>query len=384
MGQVAFHHFPSTEIEYEFKCRNKGIDFLPYVDEIQEEIRNLCHLKFTKEDLEYLGSIRFLKKDYVNFLKHFQLDEGQVHISKKLQNGFELKINGPWWQSIFFEVPVLSIINEVYFKNTTDVEKSFEEGMRRLTNKIHIVEDLNRLNNGYNFFKFGDFGTRRRYSREWQQKIIQETLKRIPHNFTGTSNVFFAKEFGVKYLGTMAHEYLMICQAIVRLADSQKFAFETWMKEYRGDLGIALSDVVGMDAFLRDFDLFFAKLFDGARHDSGDPYAWCNKLINHYEKLRINPMIKTALFSDGLTFPSAIAIALEYKNRIQTAFGIGTNYTNDVGAVPLNIVIKATRCKPDYNSDWQDVAKISDSPGKLMCKNESYVNYVKSVFKIKD
>jgi len=177
--------------------------------------------------------------------------------------------------------------------------------------------------------------------------------------------------------GTMAHEWLQAGQALgVRLVDSQKFMLENWVAEYRGDLGIALSDVVGMEAFLQDFDLYFTKLFDGARHDSGDPYLWCDKLIEHYHSLGIDPSKKSAVFSDGLTFPLAIDLAKKYKGKINTSFGIGTNLTNDVGLDALQIVIKMTKC------NGQPVAKISDSSGKGMCEDEGYLNYLKQVFKI--
>ncbi|NQV00446.1 MAG: nicotinate phosphoribosyltransferase, partial [Parcubacteria group bacterium] len=174
-----------------------------------------------------------------------------------------------------------------------------------------------------------------------------------------------------------AHEFLQAAQALVRVQDSQKFAFQQWAEEYRGKLGIALSDVVGMDAFLKDFDLYFCKLYDGARHDSGDPIVWCEKLIRHYENNGIDPKTKTAVFSDGLTFPKALALAKEFEGRIKTSFGIGTNLTNDMGITPLQIVIKMVEC------NGQPVAKISDSQGKEMCKDKAYLTHLKGVFNIK-
>ncbi|MCP4131361.1 MAG: nicotinate phosphoribosyltransferase, partial [bacterium] len=218
---------------------------------------------------------------------------------------------------------------------------------------------------------------RRRRSGEWQQQVIGTLAAEVPGNLTGTSNVYFAKKYNLRPIGTMAHEFLQASQALgVRLVDSQKFAFENWVQEYRGDLGIALSDVVGMDAFLRDFDLYFCKLFDGARHDSGDPYEWCDKLLAHYKKMGIDPKTKTAVFSDGLNFELARDLAKKYNGQIRIAFGIGTNLTNDFGEKALQIVIKMTEC------NGQPVAKISDSPGKSMCKDESFIKYVKKVFNI--
>jgi len=182
---------------------------------------------------------------------------------------------------------------------------------------------------------------------------------------------------GLIPLGTMAHEYLQACQALgPRLRDSQVYGFEKWAHEYRGDLGIALSDVYGMDAFLRDFDLFFCKLFDGARHDSGDPFEWGERLIAHYEANRVNPKTKTLVYSDSLDFPLAVKLFERFKGRAGLAFGIGTNLTNDLGYQPLQIVMKMVQC------NGQPVAKLSDTPAKNMCEDENYLNYLRQVFQI--
>jgi nicotinate phosphoribosyltransferase len=200
----------------------------------------------------------------------------------------------------------------------------------------------------------------------------------LGEHFAGSSNVFYAMKHGLLPLGTMAHEYLQACQALgPRLRDSQTFGFETWAREYRGDLGIALSDVYGMDAFLRDFDLYFCKLFDGARHDSGDPFDWGDRLLHHYEKNRIDPKTKTMIFSDGLNVPLAIQLFRRFGHRARMSFGIGTNLTNDLGYQPLQIVLKMVRC------NGQPVAKLSDAPEKTMCDDLAYLNYLRQVFEIK-
>jgi nicotinate phosphoribosyltransferase len=191
----------------------------------------------------------------------------------------------------------------------------------------------------------------------------------------GTSNVLIAMQQGLAPVGTMGHEYLQACQVLgPSLRDSQCFAFDTWAKEFRGELGIALSDVYGLDAFLRDFDLYFCKLFDGARHDSGDPFVWGERLIAHYEANRVDPRTKTLVFSDSLTFPKAIKIAKQFAGRCKVAFGIGTNLTNDLGVEPLQIVIKMLRC------NGQPVAKVSDAPEKTMCDDLKYLSYLRHVF----
>lgn len=222
-----------------------------------------------------------------------------------------------------------------------------------------------------------DFGTRRRFSREWQAEVIQTLKTQLPEQFAGTSNVHYAKEMGLLPLGTMAHEYLQACQAMgPRLRDSQTYAFEMWAKEYRGDLGIALTDVYGIEPFLKDFDMFFCKLFDGVRQDSGDPFMWGERMIEHYRANRCDPKTKTFIFSDGLTFERMIELFRRFKRRVKLGFGIGTNLTNDLGPAPLNIVIKMTK------ANGQPVAKISDTPNKSMCEDLGYLAYLRQVFGI--
>ena len=223
-----------------------------------------------------------------------------------------------------------------------------------------------------------DFGLRRRFSGAWQREVVQRMQEGLPKVFRGTSNVLLAKELGLVPIGTMAHEYLQTFQATgVRLRDHQKAALEDWVQEYRGDLGTALTDVVGMDAFLADFDLYFAKLFDGLRHDSGDPVVWGEKALAHYAKLRIDPHTKRLVFSDGLTVAKAIELYRHFADRVQLGFGIGTHLSNDLGPKPLNIVMKLT------HANGQPVAKLSDSPGKTLCEDETFLAYLRQVFGVK-
>ena len=373
MMQVVLHHFPGAQVEYRFKCRSEGADLKPYVDEIRDEVRALCGVRFRKEELDYLRSWRFMKSDFVDLLGLFQLDERFISIEPIAGPGREIDISirGPWLHTILFEVPVLSIVSEVYFRNTQP-GAPLEEGRRRLAAKIGLINGVADPE-----FRIADYGTRRRFSRSWQEEVVQTLQEGIGAKFVGTSNVDLARRHGLTPLGTMAHEYLQACQAVgPRLRDSQVFAFNMWAREYRGDLGIALSDVCGMDAFLRDFDLFFCKLFDGVRHDSGDPFEWGEKLIAHYQKMRIDPRSKTMVFSDSLNVPLAIRLFEFFRGRMHTAFGIGTNLTNDVGFDPLQIVIKMTRC------NGQPVAKISDEPSKTMGYDPSYVAYLREVFQV--
>jgi nicotinate phosphoribosyltransferase len=373
MMQVVLHHFPEAQVEYRFKCRNAGVDLAPYAKEIEAEIQALCNVRFTRRELDYLRRWRFLKSDFVDLLGLFHLDERFIKVTPIAGSPREIDITikGPWLHTILFEVPVLAIVSEVYHRNKAG-QVDLDEGRRRLAAKIAqagAVPDTD--------FRVADYGTRRRFSRAWHEEVVRTLKEGLGVRFVGTSNVRLALDHGLTPLGTMAHEYLQACQAVgPRLRDSQAFAFNMWAREYRGDLGIALSDVCGMDAFLRDFDLFFCKLFDGVRHDSGDPFEWGEKLIAHYQKMRIDPRTKTMVFSDGLNMPLAIRLFEYFRGRAQTSFGIGTNLTNDVGQEPLQIVIKMTRC------NGQPVAKISDEPSKTMDYDPSYVAYLREVFQV--
>ena len=386
MMQVVLHQFPGAEVEYRFKCRNAA-NLAPYVGEIREEIRGLCSLRFQDAELAHLKAMRFIKSDFIDFLGIFRLNEKYVSVTALPSGEIEVAIQGPWLHTILFEIPVLAIINEVYFRNTQK-QPDLTEGRARLNTKILELQA-----DGLRELKIADYGTRRRFGKAWHEEVLRTLITRLGNGiaaeknasvlgqFAGTSNVLFAMKLGLTPLGTMAHEYLQACQALgPRLRDSQVFGFESWAKEYRGDLGIALSDVYGMSAFLRDFDMYFCKLFDGARHDSGDPFQWGERMLAHYAKNRVDPKTKTLIFSDGLTVPRTIALYQQFRGRCQLAFGIGTNLTNDLGDPPrhepLQIVIKMIRC------NGQPVAKLSDTPAKNMCDDEKYLAYLRQVFEV--
>ena len=374
MGMVVFNRFPDVNVKYEFKCRNQTIEFTPELCwEITDAVNQFCQLRFKKEEIDYLATIPYFKKSYLEFLRLYQPNINHIKVHSDGNMGLAIDIEGPWFTTIYYEVPLLAIVNEVVFKAKHDKATAYIAGEKNLAEKLTFLRECETP------FTFMDFGTRRRYSCEWQYNVVKTILNDeiVARRFFGTSNVMLAKEFGVKPVGTMAHEFLMAAQALTRISESQKFAFQTWAEEYRGDLGIALSDVVGMDAFLRDFDLYFSKLFDGARHDSGDPLVWGDKLVEHYKRMKIDPMTKLAVFSDGLTFLKIAEIAKYFEGRIRCSFGIGTDLTNDLVDKPLNIVIKLVK------TNGRPVAKISDSPGKQMCKDQGYLEYLSKVFNIK-
>ena len=382
MLQVVLHKFPQTHSVYHFRCRNLEDTVYPLVDildDLNEQLDHLCNLKYKEDELQYLRKLRFIKSDFVDYLELFQLKRRFIHASIDEEGRLDIRIEGPMVQAMMFEIFVLAIVNELYFSRIK-TDEVWAEGERRLQAKLELIQQYEKAQQPNDPpFLVSDFGTRRRYSFEWQKHVVAAFHNTVPNVFRGTSNVLLAKELNITPIGTMAHEFLQAFQALdVRLRDFQKAALETWVQEYRGDLGIALTDVVGMDAFLRDFDLYFAKLFDGLRHDSGDPYEWGDKAYAHYRKLKIATKTKMLTFSAGLNLPKAWNLHQYFQDRFQVSFGIGTNLTNDMGQTPLNIVLKLVEC------NGQSVAKISDSPGKTMTDNDTFLAYLRQVFQIEE
>ncbi|CAM4105309.1 nicotinate phosphoribosyltransferase [Psychrobacter arenosus] len=382
MLQAMLHQFPQTHGVYRFRCRNYEETAYPLAnikDALETQLDSLCELTFTQEELSYLRTLRFMRSDFVDYLELFRLKRRFIKVSIDQKNRLCVDIEGPMIQAMFFEVFVLAIVNELYYWQL-QTPAVYEEGERRLQEKVALLHGYaDKQPRSAPPFIIADFGTRRRFSKSWQAHVVETLHRAAPNIVRGTSNVYLAKTMKMTPIGTMAHEFMQAFQALdVRLRDSQKAALEAWVHEYRGDLGIALTDVVGMDAFLRDFDLYFAKLFDGLRHDSGDPYLWGDKAIAHYQKLKIDPKTKTLTFSDGLNIPKAWQLHQYFKDRIQTSFGIGTNLTNDMGLTQLNIVLKLVEC------NGQPVAKLSDSPGKTMINNDTYLAYLRQVFDVEE
>lgn len=366
MNQVMFHKHTNLNGVYLFKCRNKDVVFTQEMcDEINAQIDHLCTLTFTDEELDYLGSLRFIKSDYIEFLRLWRplrkyvncwLDNGELHI----------EVIGPLFSAMQFEIYLLEIVNEVYFRTKYDYLQLVDSARERLIHKL----------NGFKFeeydFKFAEFGCRRRLSREWQDYVVGELLQ--TGHCVGTSNVYLAMKYGCKPIGTYAHEYVQMYQGIpgVTLAYTNKMAMDEWFEEYQGDNGTALTDTLGTELFLRDFNKLQANCYTGVRHDSGDPFKWGDAIIEHYEKLGIDPKTKTLLFSDSLNFDRAQNIYNYFHNRINVSFGIGTYLSNDTCVDPLNIVIKLQYV------NGHPVAKLSDNPGKAMCQDDSYLTYLKN------
>ena len=374
MGQAIYHQFPSYETVWTFKCRNTDVFFTPeMVEEIKEQLKAYCNLRFTEEELAYLANIEWFKKSYVDYLRLWQPRFEEFTITTDADCGLTIDTDGTWLNTSMYEIPTLAIVNEVYFRMKYDYNELLESFKERLEAKYEKV-----FNNEYYISTFSEFGMRRRLSAEAQEMAVEKFahLNDTKHSasfFVGTSNVYLAKKFNLLPVGTMAHEWIMCTgQGDHRHnpAYSNYYALRAWVNEYGVLNGTALTDAITTDCFLRDFDKTYSTLFSGVRHESGDPIEWGEKMIAHYKKLKLDPTQKTLLFSDSLDFERADKIFRHFNGRAKVAFGIGTYIANDTKEPALNIVMKTTMC------NGQDVAKISDTPGKGMCKNEAYVKYL--------
>lgn len=371
MGQAIYHQFSDYKTTWSFKCRNKDVHFTKeMVDEIKRQIKAFCELRFTEEELDYLENIVWIKGSYVDFLRLWQARYDDFTIDDNAECGLNIETKGTWLNTSMYEIPTLAIVNEVYFRMQYNYDELFESFKRRLNEKVDKVKD-----GTYNLSVFSEFGLRRRLSAQAQELAVK-TLAEADlgaSKFLGTSNVFLAKKYGVTPVGTMAHEWIMCTgqgNHKHNPAYSNWYALDAWVKEYGILNGTALTDAITTDCFLKDFQLTYATLFSGVRHDSGDPIEWGEKMIAHYEKLGIDPKTKTLLFSDSLDFERADKLFRHFNGRAKVGFGIGTYISNDTDVEALNIVMKTTAC------NGQDVAKISDVAGKGMCKNPDYVDYL--------
>lgn len=371
MQKTFLNNVPNVEARYRFKCRTAGVNLGRYAAEIREEVQSLASLSFSRAELDYLHNIPSLSGEYLAFLRDFRMDIHMVNVEAHGEN-LAIETQGSLVHVMPFEIYLLAIVQEVFTRNEYP-DENYREARQRLEGKISFLKNSPRAHG----FRYADMGGRRRESRAWHEYTVRRQAEELPEHFIGTSNMHLAMKYALTPIGTMAHEYLQAFQALCpRLADSQKVALETWLREFGGDLGTALTDVVGMDAFLRDLDLTLARQFAGFRHDSGCPYEWTDKLVARLKELQIDPTTKNAVYSDGLSLESAVTLFVAVKDRVKPLFGIGTHLTNDFGRQPLNLVIKMVAC------DDKPVAKISDSPGKGMCDDDNYLRKLMQEFRI--
>lgn len=380
MMQAVLHQSPGTWVKYKFKWRNFDrmqlrISPEDFMGRLKKELDGLCALRFKDNELKYLAAVPYFRRDFIEYLRLFQLNRSYIRC--RIENGeLVIVVEGPWVNVILFEVPVLAIISQLYTENGPSSKVIWlPEARKRLATKLSMLDAGLHKDEA---FSFADFGTRRRVDAEWHEEGLVYTKDNYGRYLAGTSNVYLAMKYGLRLIGTMAHEWLQAWQQLgPRLFDFQKSALQAWANEYRGELGIALSDVVGFRAFMKDFDRYFALLFEGCRHDSGDPVWWCENLINHYKSLRIDPRTKTAVFSDGLNFEVAMDLYKRFHTQIKVGFGIGTYFTNDCGFLAPQIVMKLVECC------GRPVAKVPDSAGKGMCEDPEFEHWLRRVIEDK-
>lgn len=375
MNQAMFHKHTDLIGTYLFKCRNKDVSFTEdMLNEINDQIDHLCSLRFTNEELDYLRSIRFIKPDYVEFLRLWHPIRDYVHTWLDQDGKLGISVTGPLFSAMQFEIYLLEIVNEVYFR----MKYAYRWSDIMNAAYIKLNRKIEKFNNGSYNFKFAEFGCRRRLTRSWEDTVVAR-LANETKNMVGTSNVYLAKKYNLTPIGTFAHEFVQMYQGIpkIPLAYTNYYALKDWYNEYKGDNGTALTDTITTDLFLLDFDRSMVNNFTGVRHDSGDPIEWGNKMIAHYEKYGVNPKTKTLLFSDSLDFDKAQMLYDTFKDRTKVSFGIGTFVSNDTNVEPLNIVIKLQEV------NGHPVAKLSDSEGKTMCQDQQYVEYLRNAVKFR-
>lgn len=372
MGQAIFHQHNKKMVRWTFKCRNKDVKFTPeMVEEIKYQIGLYCDLHFRPTELINLKkAAMWLKDDYLGYLKFWHPDINEIEIGTDADCGLTIDIYGAATNVSPYETPVMAIVCEVYYRmgGQGDYNKVLEEYKEQIMQQIRYIKE--------GIFDIGfwsEFGFRRALSQEAHEWLIKTLIEEKVPGFLGTSNVYLALKYGVKPMGTMAHEYCMLVgqgYPEQNPAYSNKYMLDSWVKEYGILNGIALTDTIGTPAFLRDFQLTFATLFSGVRHDSADPYEWGDKMIAHYKSLGIDPMTKTLLFSDSLNLQKATELNKYFKGKAKVAFGIGGAWASPKGK-ELNIVIKPIEV------DGQPVAKLSDCDGKNMCRDPQYIDYLK-------
>lgn len=366
--------FPNAKAKYKFI--NRGQHHFPpgFAEELKVAISNMENLQLTKAEKEYLReTCPYLDPTYLDFLQGYRYDSSEVEI---VQSGSQLSVTiaGYWYRTIMWEVPVMSLICELYYK-MLHLERIPDDQVAAIAEqKINKYRELN--------ITIADFGTRRRHSYEVHDLTIDALKTHGKGTFIGSSNVHLAMKYNTKPIGTHAHEWFMFHAAKYGFKMANSLGLENWVDVYRGDLGIALSDTYTSEVFFSQFDRKFTKLFDGVRHDSGDALDFADMAIAHYKQYGIDPTSKSIIFSDALNFEKVKRIAEHCTGRIRMSFGVGTNFTNDVGLTPMNIVIKMTDTLPE-DGKWTAVIKLSDEKGKHTGDQEM-ISLAKKILEIKE
>lgn len=358
MQQAVCQLYPRAGARYAFI--NRGGTVFPdgFGRELTRHIEEMASLRLTGEEQDWLVSrCAYFNPVYLDFLKGYRFDPGEVVVEQE-QGNLSITVEGYWYRSILWEVPLMALVSELYFEFTGEAAQAWPQERRRevTLGKARFFRD--------NGISFVDFGTRRRFSYDNQEQVVAD-LREAGEFLLGTSNVHLAHLFDLAPMGTHAHEWFQFHAAKYGFLMANSMAMGRWVDVFKGDLGMALTDTYGTDNFIHAFDLLYAKTFDGVRQDSGDPLEFMRKIIEHYRSLRIDPASKTLIFSDSLDPETVDRIHRECGGKIRDVYGIGTNLTNDVGVTPLNMVIKMVACRPyDYSDLWIPAVKLSDDVGK--------------------
>lgn len=361
--------FPDAHAEYRFVNRGKQRFNQNFVDDLNSVIQNrFPNLATTEDQIKWFrNKCPYLKIWYFDYLKNYRFDPKEVQISLTEDNNLQVVIKGPWHRTVLWEVPLMAAISELYFQQVEPefINWTMRGQYEKALEKVLFLEKLGA--------KYAEFGTRRRRSFD-AQNIFINVAKQYKETFVGTSNVHFASYYDLTPIGTFPHELVMGCAVLGSMNHANRYAMNAWSQVFEGNLGIALADTFTTDAFLKDFDLPLAKLFDGTRQDSGVPITYATKLIDHYKKLKIDPMTKTIVFSDNLNLKTIEEIHNFCKGKIKCSFGVGTFFSSDFeGSPPLNIVIKL------WSINGEPCVKLSDVQGKENGEIE-YVDLYKKIY----
>lgn len=380
MLQVVWKHFKSVKVKYAFKNRTKKVALINFIKEedLRAELEYARALRFRDDEIKYLRESVYTKDifsdDFLDFLRDLRLCDFCVKNDAGLD--YAIEVSGTWLEAILWETMILGVVNELYYRSLMNNRASgyrsvgiFKEGDKRLTEKINLLKK-------YPGIRFSDFGTRRRFSGQWQRRVVERLARELPSQFMGTSNVLLANELGLCPIGTFAHEMYMIFSGIFSESDddiksSHNKVIQIWWIEYGEKLSIALTDTYGTKFFFEDFTDKQARLWRGLRQDSGDPFEFGENAIAFYELKRIDPKTKVIVFSDGLDVEAIVALYERFAGRIQVAFGWGTNLCNDLGFEALSLVVKAVK------ANGFDLIKLSDNLAKATGNSEQVERFKK-------
>nr|WP_314439203.1 nicotinate phosphoribosyltransferase [uncultured Porphyromonas sp.] len=350
--------YPRAYGQFRFIDRAKTRYPEGFAELLRQELQQMAQLQLTRDEAQFLSrELPYLPPTYIDFVRGFRFDPDEVHISQDEEGQLSIVAEGLLYRVTLWETPILALVSELYYK-VLGVEPDLAYAEQSIIAKAQRLKEEG--------ITFSMFGMRRRFSSDIEDRVTRLLKEYSGTNFYGTSNVYFAYKHGLRVSGTHPHEWVQFHGAMFGYKMANYMAMEDWINVYDGDLGTVLTDTYTTDVFMQNFSKKHAMLFTSLRHDSGDPLLFADKVIARYRELRVDPQIKYIIFSDSLDAERAIEIAKHCKGRIGTSFGIGTNFSNDVGAgiQPMNIVMKLWKCKMTEKDKWHPCVKLSDVDGK--------------------